>query len=131
MCVDITTAAATRPSLWGSLTAPVFGPQVGLVADYTIASGTNPRAARERAVALLREYPALVEDLLLRHVLEGQFPQRLPATVTTVEGEALQVVTASDGRQTIDSQVSVWGAGLSAGVGLLLVGASITQVKWT
>lgn len=80
---------------------------MGLVADYTIASGTNPRAARERAVALLREHPALVEDLLLRHVLEGQFPQQLPATVRTVEGEALEVVTASDGRQTISSQVCV------------------------
>ena len=50
---------------------------------------------------------ALVEDLLMRHVLEGQFPQQLPATVTTVQGEALPVATASDGRQTIHSQVRV------------------------
>ena len=43
----------------------------------------------------------------MRHVLEGQFPQQLPATVTTVQGEALPVATASDGRQTIHSQVRV------------------------
>ena len=42
---------------------------------------------------------ALLEDVLLRHLLVGEFNQLLPSNVTTVDGETLRVKATARGQQ--------------------------------